>query len=384
MKAAAALGFTLLLGFVASQALAAAPGIGLPTTVPSVSSVPSVPPLPPPPVTVPTLPVKPPPPPPTTTPKLPPPPTVSVPTTTTVKTPVTTTSVSVTPGASLSRAAPSPTGGATVSSAPHTAAAIGTGSATGGGFGSTPPTTAGAPAGSSAAGVQGLRSSRHYVVVRGKKARRILLTFVLPRASRVYFVVTQLSPGCEVVGRFSIRGRQGLNHVPFYGRIGKRKLQPGTYRIAAHTRRRPTLARITLVVVDHAPTLAQLRTAQAANVCPATSAFASGLGSDGGDSSALPSTGNASNASVVPPRGLRVGSGAGAVLGTEIAKVARALQPLLIALLGIAILLLGAASLPHPTTPMSRFSDDLARHRTALAGLGAAALVGAALAFLLG
>jgi hypothetical protein len=231
--------------------------------------------------------------------------------------------------------------------------------------------------------VQGLRSSRHYVAVRGKKARRILLTFVLAHASRVYFVVTQLSPDCEIVGRFSIRGKQGLNRVPFYGRIGRRTLEPGTYRLAAHTRRRPTLARITLVVVDQAPTPAQLRTAQAANVCPADSALTAAVVSGGGPSAAPASTSNGGAASVVPS-GPKVGSGAGAVLGNDIAKVARSLQPLLIALLGVAILLLGAASLPQPATPLSRFSDGLARHRVALASLGAVALVGAALAFLLG
>ena len=221
------------------------------------------------------------------------------------------------------------------------------------------------------------------MAVRGNKARRIFLTFVLPHASRVYFVVTQLSPGCEIVGRFSIHGEQGLNRVPFYGRIGKRTLQPGTYRIAAHMRRRPPLARITLVVVDRAPTLAQLRTAQAANVCPAVSPSASETGSDGSQSSAPASTGNGGDDTVVP-RGRKVGSGAGAVLGSDIAKVARSLQPLLLALLGIAILLLGSASLPQPATPTDRLSDGLARHRAAIAGLGAASLVGAALAFLLG
>jgi hypothetical protein len=234
--------------------------------------------------------------------------------------------------------------------------------------------------------VQHLQSSRPYIAVRGtKKARKILLTFFLAHASRVYFTVTQVSPGCEIVGRFSNRGKRGVNRVPFYGRLGQKRLEPGTYRIAVHTRRRPTLARITLVVVDRAPTLAQLRTAQAANVCPAISPFTSLIG--GGDpfaGSAFAGGGNSSPNPEVVPGGPRVGSGAGAVLGSDIAKVARSLQPLLIALLGLSILLLGAASLPQPATPLSRFSDGLARHRVALAGLGAAALVGAALAFLLG
>jgi hypothetical protein len=47
-------------------------------------------------------------------------------------------------------------------------------------------------------------------------------------------------------------------------------------------------------------------------------------------------------------------------------------------------MLLGVASLPSEAVPEARMHDLLARHRVELAGLGAAALVAVAVAFLLG
>jgi hypothetical protein len=72
------------------------------------------------------------------------------------------------------------------------------------------------------------------------------------------------------------------------------------------------------------------------------------------------------------------------VLASSVEKTARAIRPLLVALLALAILLLGLASLPREAVPEPRMHFLLARHRVELAGLGAAALVAVALAFLLG
>jgi hypothetical protein len=72
------------------------------------------------------------------------------------------------------------------------------------------------------------------------------------------------------------------------------------------------------------------------------------------------------------------------VLGTTVAKAARAIQPLLVALLAFAIVLLGLASLPHMPLAESRTSDLLARHRIEIAGLGAAAFAAVMIGFLLG
>jgi hypothetical protein len=72
------------------------------------------------------------------------------------------------------------------------------------------------------------------------------------------------------------------------------------------------------------------------------------------------------------------------VLGTTVVKAARAIQPLLVALLALAIVLLGLASLPRMALPESRTSDLLARHRIEIAGLGAAAFAAVVIGFLLG
>jgi len=71
------------------------------------------------------------------------------------------------------------------------------------------------------------------------------------------------------------------------------------------------------------------------------------------------------------------------LLGSSVAKTVRALRPLLVALLALAILLLGVASLPREALPDPRMNDLLSRHRIEVAGLGVAALVGVGLAFLL-
>jgi hypothetical protein len=81
------------------------------------------------------------------------------------------------------------------------------------------------------------------------------------------------------------------------------------------------------------------------------------------------------------PHGPNLHSG---VLASSVEKTARAIRPLLVALLALAILLLGVASLPREAVPELRMHYLLMRHRVELAGLGAAALVAVALAFLLG
>jgi hypothetical protein len=58
-------------------------------------------------------------------------------------------------------------------------------------------------------------------------------------------------------------------------------------------------------------------------------------------------------------------------------------QPVLVAVLALAIVMLALASLPGFAVPEPRVNEVLARHRLEIAGLGAAALVAVALAFLL-
>ena len=81
----------------------------------------------------------------------------------------------------------------------------------------------------------GIRARR--VRVRsGKRAARI--TFTLSRPGRVVFVVRGPAPSCRVAGRFSVVGDRGVNHVRFTGKVGRRELPFGTYRVTARTRGR--------------------------------------------------------------------------------------------------------------------------------------------------
>jgi hypothetical protein len=72
------------------------------------------------------------------------------------------------------------------------------------------------------------------------------------------------------------------------------------------------------------------------------------------------------------------------VLASTAEQAARAIRPVLVALLAASILLLGLASLPKPVVPGPRLNYVLAQHRVELVGLGAVALVGVVIAFILG
>lgn len=235
--------------------------------------------------------------------------------------------------------------------------------------------------------VKRLRSSRRWIATSGPKRRRMTtLTFVLPRASRVFFVVEQVSPVCRIAGRFAVNGRAGLNRIRFPRPASSRRLQPGTYRIRAHTPAGSLVQRVTIVVFDRgAPTHDQIVAARASNVCSTSARLAAASGSTGTLKSSSftspPLTPGHPSASG-PSEGAN--SRSGAVLGSSVEKAARAVQPVVVALLALAIALLGIAALPRLVLPDSRANELLAEHRTEIAGLGAAAFVAVVVAFLLG
>jgi hypothetical protein len=245
--------------------------------------------------------------------------------------------------------------------------------------------------------VDHFHSSRPWIGTGGPKRRRTTtFTFVLQRAGRVVFTVNQVSPACVGVGHFSVAGHAGVNRVRFAGVIKGRRLSPGTYRISIRSASGRIVRRVTLVVVGGAaPSRDELNMLRAANVCqggtaqattsPGSSATAAVATTAGGGPSAplgtqpLPQP-KTSAEGLGPSRGPNLHSG---VLGSSVEETARALQPALIAMLALAILLLGAASLPREAVPGPRVHDVLARHRVELAGLGAAALVAVAVVFIL-
>jgi hypothetical protein len=227
-----------------------------------------------------------------------------------------------------------------------------------------------------------LRSSRPWIATSGpKRLRGTTLTFVLPRAARVLFVVKQLSPVCRIAAHFAVNAQAGRNRIRFPRRGSKLRLDPGTYRITARTRTGQVVQRVTIVVVKAGvPSRDQIIAARAANVCVLSTASVSIGASNLASSPQGPLTPGQPSASGPVEAG---NTHPGAVLGSTVATAAHAVQPFLVALLALAILLLATASRPRPAFSDSRANQILARHRMEIAGLGAASFVAVLIALLL-
>jgi hypothetical protein len=78
--------------------------------------------------------------------------------------------------------------------------------------------------------------------------------------------VVRVFPTCEVLGTFRVRGRAGVNRVPFHGRVQGRPLPNGTYRLLIGARRTPS-AEATIVVARGKVSEGKLRKARRANAC---------------------------------------------------------------------------------------------------------------------
>ena len=353
MRAVAATAVLLGAGLVAGHALADTVPVPMPTVSVAVPTVP---------VPVPTVPV--------------PVPKVTVPAAPKVPTPAV-----PAPSAGSNSSAPSaPTVASSVDSAASTVGSILGSSTAPSSSGSSRSSSRGRPEGLQ---VESLRSSRTWISTSGPKRRRgTTLTFVLPRDARVVLVVKQVSPTCRIAGQFSVQGHAGLNRVRYPGRATHPQLEAGTYRISVRTPAGRLLRRVTIIVVEGGtPSSSELSSARAANVCTSVRSLASAAARSTGASNTSLSVGHPSS-SAAPAQGTNTHSGA--VLGTTVAKAARAIQPLLVALLALAIALLGLASLPRIALPESRTSYLLARHRVEIAGLGAAAFAAVVVGFLLG
>jgi hypothetical protein len=243
------------------------------------------------------------------------------------------------------------------------------------------------PSTSSGTRAEHFHSSRTWIGTTGSKRRRTTtLTFVLQQAGPVVFTVNKVSPACVGIGRFTVAGHAGLNRVRFAGVVHGRPLGPGTYRISIRTASGAVVRRVTLVVVGgSAPSRDELRSMRAANTCRGST---TALGSPA-------TTAAAAGAKVPrPPAAPALDAAAGlaphvpdahsGVLASSVERTARAIQPLLIALLAASILLLDLASLPPAAVPEARMHYALARHRLEIAALGAAALAVGAIIVLLG
>lgn len=272
--------------------------------------------------------------------------------------------------ASPVQASPSSQAGSALPAAPAVSPVAGS-TLDGGSAGS--PSSASATPGRDRPGVERFRSSRSWIATSGPKRRRVTtLTFVLPREARVMFVVKQLSPVCKITGHFAVNGHAGRNRIRFPRRGSKLQLDPGTYRITARTRAGQVVQRVTIVVVEGgAPTRDEIIAARAANVC----GFAATSGSTGPSNTSNPAGSPQDLQRSVTPGKPSASGPSEAVLGSTIERAARALRPVVVALLALAILLLAIASLPRPALSDSRANEILTRHRTEIAGLGTAAFV---------
>ena len=207
-----------------------------------------------------------------------------------------------------------------------------------------------------------------------------MLVFVLTKPALVELVVFQVAPDCRRIGRFRVAGHAGRNRVPFRGRVGRRRLGPGTYRITARPLQSRRAVLDTRVVVVTRANRREIATARRADTCarPASDSvatrgtFASGTpqakerSADTGKTENRPASSNRRHG----------------VLGTRFTWTQAGTSGWLLALLGLGIALLALSALPTRARNM-RTAQLLARGRGAMALAGAATLVGLTVAYLL-
>ncbi|MGH2920978.1 MAG: hypothetical protein ACRDKU_02795 [Gaiellaceae bacterium] len=235
-----------------------------------------------------------------------------------------------------------------------------------------------------------LSSSRTWISRSGPQARRrTILRFVLSEPAVVEFVVIRVAPDCRRVGRFRVQGRAGVNRVPFRGRVNGRALPPGTYRIRARpvNARGRLLAETRLVIFRHKPLPGEVAAARSSDTCSRGESRRESSGPGGGAASpvepgargagVLRVEGRDKAGAAADDRAGKLGSAAG-VLGARFTRAADAVKkvhPILFVLLGIAIGLLAIAALPMRYVPHDRMAVVLAYRRSAVALVGATALV---------
>lgn len=231
-----------------------------------------------------------------------------------------------------------------------------------------------------------LHFSRNWISRAGPKQRRqTALVFVLKRATVVEFVVIEIAPECRRIGRFRVSGRAGVNRVRFRGRIGRRVLAPGTYRITARTVPRGRALVDTKLVIVARPERDEIASARSANACRSKP---DGLSTSTSLSGSTPGKPGAGTTPAARDRTERPASPSrdGGVLGTKFTKAVDAVRTIplwVFVLLGLAIALLALAALPLKVTPSRRAALALAHHRGMVALGGAATLVAVTVAYAL-
>jgi hypothetical protein len=213
-----------------------------------------------------------------------------------------------------------------------------------------------------------------------------MVVFFLRRPAVVEFVVFQVSPGCRRVGRFRVVGRAGVNRVRFRGRLGRRLIGPGTYRLRARSVPGGRTVVDTRLVVVRRANREEIALARGANTCPASRSDTSGRGSAGGAAGTGSSGGSYAVAAADTSKSHRAKPQRRGVLGARFTKAVDAVKGVpfwLFVLLGFAIALLAVAALPTRAAPNGKTAAVLARHRATIALAGAAAFVVVTVAYAL-
>jgi hypothetical protein len=234
--------------------------------------------------------------------------------------------------------------------------------------------------------------ARTWVSITGPAHRRkTTVVFRLAHAGPLVFTLEELSPACRKLASFRGRGQRGVNRISFHARVGKKPVEPGTYRIVA---RRPggriVMQRTLVIVRGGKPSRRQLAAARRANVCPSTAKVAteprplSDGGAPAGGSDSTPGTGSASHKTALPASP-PAGHSAGEVLGvsTSLSPTPKKLPFLVLALVGLAIVLLALGALPRSVVPVAAAGAVVARRRLEIAAAGMATLVASVIAYLI-
>jgi hypothetical protein len=156
-----------------------------------------------------------------------------------------------------------------------------------------------------------VRASRT-VVRPGRRNGGTTLVFKLSRPAVLRFTIVRVYPSCERVGSFSVRGRRGVNRVPFRGRVRGKPLRDGTYQLRIRPRgARADVAVVTLVIVNgKRMSSAELRRAQHASVCRSVEIAA--RGAEGDDATAARSDQSSGGGNVLERARARIGKTADA------------------------------------------------------------------------
>jgi hypothetical protein len=221
--------------------------------------------------------------------------------------------------------------------------------------------------------------------------RTIMLVFRLSEHGVVKFTIRQISPVCRRIGSFFVRATPGRNAVRFHGRMRGRILPPGTYRIEADAAGNRRVLRTVMVVTPDRPSRLEVAAARRRSACGALS-FAvfrpdstPSLDTVAGDPT------RASGSSIANGKG----SGVLAAQRSASDKPSRsaiasafsrddAVPIALVAALALAFFLLFVSVLPRAAITHPRAAEFLIENRPLIAAGGVAALVGFAIAYLLG